>query len=63
MERNIIWVGTADYVSDKIEEYRDEVNINHIMLLQQFPGVEYSKILHSMDKFSERVMPRFDLTD
>jgi alkanesulfonate monooxygenase SsuD/methylene tetrahydromethanopterin reductase-like flavin-dependent oxidoreductase (luciferase family) len=63
MERNIIWVGTADYVSDKIEEYRDEVNVNHIMLLQQFPGVEYSKILQNMDKFAEHVMPRFNLTE
>ena len=60
MSRNIIWVGTADYVSEKIEEYRDEVNVNHIMLLQQFPGVAYQKILDSMSKFAERVMPRFN---
>ncbi len=61
MERKIIWVGTADYVAERIEEFRDDVNVNHIMLLQQFPGVDYSKILKSMDLFSEYVMPRFDV--
>ena len=63
MARNIIWVGTADYVAEKIADYRDDVNVNHIMLLQQFPGVPYEKILSSMTKFSERVLPRFDHQD
>lgn len=60
MARKIIWVGTADYVSERIEEFRDEANINHIMLLQQFPGIAYENILSNMDKFAERVMPRFN---
>jgi hypothetical protein len=30
------------------------------MLLQQFPGFDYQKILKSMALFSERVMPRFN---
>ena len=60
MSRKIIWVGTADYVSERIEEFRDEANINHIMLLQQFPGIAYENILSNMDKFAERVMPRFN---
>jgi hypothetical protein len=30
------------------------------MLLQQFPGFDYQKILKSMTLFSERVMTRFD---
>ena len=63
MARDIIWVGTADYVAEKIEDYRDDVNVNHIMLLQQFPGVAYNNILSSMTRFSERVMPRFDPQD
>ena len=62
MARNIIWVGTADYVAEKIEDYRDDVDVNHIMLLQQFPGVSYKNILSSMTKFSEQVMPRFNTT-
>ena len=61
MERKIIWVGTADYVAERIEEFREEVNVNHIMLLQQFPGIDYSKILKSMDRFSGHVLPRFNV--
>jgi alkanesulfonate monooxygenase SsuD/methylene tetrahydromethanopterin reductase-like flavin-dependent oxidoreductase (luciferase family) len=61
MERKIIWVGTADYVAERIEEFREEVNVNHIMLLQQFPGLDYSKILKSMDRFSGHVLPRFNV--
>ena len=60
MSRGIIWVGTADYVADKITEYRDEVNVHHIMLLQQYPGIAYEKILASMSKFASDVMPRFE---
>ena len=60
-ERKIIWVGTADYVTECIEEYRVEANVHHIMLLQQFPGVPYSKILDSMDRFSAQVLPHFQL--
>ena len=61
MERKIIWVGTADYVAERIEEFREEVNVNHIMLLQQFPGIDYTKILKSMDRFSGHVLPRFNV--
>ena len=59
MSRDIIWVGTTDYVAEKIEKYRDEVNVHHIMLLQQFPGVVYSDIVKSMTRFSEQVLTRF----
>ena len=60
--RDIMWVGTADYVAEKIEKFREEVGLQHIMLLQQFPGVPIEKILASMRRFGEHVVPRF-LTD
>ena len=60
MSRGIIWVGTADYVADRIAEFRDDVNVHHIMLLQQYPGIAYEKILASMSKFASHVMPRFE---
>jgi len=59
MSRDIIWVGTADYVADKMAQYRDEVNVRQIMLLQQFPGIAYKNILGNMTRFAERVMPLF----
>ena len=60
MKYELIWVGDADYVSEKIQKYHESIGLKHIMLLQQFPGFDYQKILKSMTLFSERVMPRFD---
>jgi len=47
-----------DY-AEKIEKYRQLIGLKHIMLLQQFPGIDYQKILKSMTLFSENVIPRF----
>ena len=60
MKYELIWVGDADYVAEKIQKYNESIGLKHIMLLQQFPGFDYQKILKSMTLFSERVMPRFD---
>ena len=59
MKYELIWVGTADYVAEKIEKQRQLIGMKHIMLLQQFPGIDYQKILKSMTLFSENVIPRF----
>jgi len=59
MAKEVIWVGTADYVAEKVEKYRTEINLQHLMLVQQFPGVPFENIMSSMSKFAERVMPRF----
>jgi len=59
MLRDIIWVGTGEYVAEKMRQYRDEANVRHIMLLQQFPGIAYENILGNMTRFAERVMPQF----
>lgn len=56
---DIVWVGTADYVAERIAKSREAVNLDHLMLLQQFPGVPYEKIRASMTKFAEQVVPRF----
>lgn len=56
---DMMWVGPADYVSEKIEQCREEVNLQHIMLLQQFPDIPIEKILASMTRFGEHVVPRF----
>ena len=60
MKYELIWVGDADYVAEKIDKLNKSIGLNHIMLLQQFPGFDYQKILKSMTLFSERVMPRFN---
>lgn len=59
MSRNIIWVGTADYVAERIAEWQADCHVNQLMLLQQFPNFPFEKIMASMDRFANHVMPRF----
>ena len=56
---DVIWIGSADYVAEKIERFREELGLAHVMLLEPFPGLPYEKILKSMTLFGERVVPRF----
>ena len=59
LAHDIIWIGSADCVAEKIERFREEVGLSHVMLLEPFPGLPYEKILKSMTLFGERVVPRF----
>ena len=56
---DIVWIGSPDYVGEKIERFREEIGLSHVMLLEPFPGLPYEKILKSMTLFAERVVPRF----
>ncbi len=61
MKHDLIWVGDAQYVTEKIQMYQEEIGLKHIMLLQQFPGFPYEKITASMDRLAEHVCPKFAL--
>lgn len=57
-ERNLL-VGTPDYVAEKIEELRTEVNLEHLLLWTTHPGLEHRHAMRSLELFTEKVMPRF----
>lgn len=59
LSNGIIWVGTSEYVAEHLAEAREKVNLQHLQLLQQFPGVPFEKIRTSMSTFAEKVMPQF----
>ena len=59
LAHDVIWIGSADYVAEKIEHFREALGLSHIMLLEPFPGLPYEKILRSMTLFGEQVIPRF----
>ena len=59
LAHDVVWIGSADYVAEKIERFREELGLAHIMLLEPFPGLPYERILKSMTLFGERVVPRF----
>jgi alkanesulfonate monooxygenase SsuD/methylene tetrahydromethanopterin reductase-like flavin-dependent oxidoreductase (luciferase family) len=57
-ERNLL-VGTADYVSEKIHELREELNLEHLLLWTTHPGLEHRHAMRSLELFAEKVMPQF----
>lgn len=56
--RNLL-VGTPEYVAEKIEELREEIGLEHMLLWTTHPGLPHAKAMRSLELFSERVMPRF----
>ena len=57
-KRGIIVVGDADYVADKFAEKKKTFGLDHVMLMQQYTGVPYEKILASWNRLFEHVVPR-----
>ena len=56
--RNLLF-GTPDYVAEKIEEMRDKLNIETLLVWSSFPGVKHEDCMRSVRLFTEEVMPRF----
>ena len=52
-------VGTPEYVCEKLAMFEEEIGLEQIMMLWQFPHFPFDKILRSMELIAEQVMPRF----
>ena len=57
-EKEIIWVGTPDYIAQKLDHLRSELKCQHITLWPN-PMASFEASYHSLELFVERVMPRF----
>ncbi|MGI9514247.1 MAG: LLM class flavin-dependent oxidoreductase [Anderseniella sp.] len=58
-KRGIIVVGDAAYVAEKFAEKQEATGLDHLMLMQQYTGVPYEKILASWNRLFEHVVPKF----
>lgn len=58
-KRGIIMVGDAEFVADRIAERQEATGLDHLMLMQQYTGVPYEKILSSWHRLFEHIVPRF----
>ena len=58
-KRGIIVVGDAAYVAERLAEKQQTLGLEHVMLMQQYIGVPYAKILASWARLFEHVVPRF----
>ncbi|PMC34288.1 LLM class flavin-dependent oxidoreductase [Bacillus sp. UMB0899] len=56
--RNLLF-GTPDYVAEKIQELKEELNIQNLLLWVNHNGLPHEKMMKSLKLFTEEVMPRF----
>ena len=56
--RNLLF-GTPDYIAEKIDELRSELNLQHLQVWSNFPGMDHDVVMKSVRKFTDEVMPRF----
>ena len=55
-EREIIWVGSPEYIVERIERLRSELNCRHVTLWPN-PIASYEASYRGLELFAERVMP------
>ena len=58
-KRNMLF-GTADYVIEKIEELKSELNLQNLQVWSNFPGVKHDDCMKSIRLFNEKVLPHFN---
>ena len=58
-KRGIIVVGDAKFVAERFAESQETIGLDHLVLMQQYTGVPYRKILASWDRLCEHVVPQF----
>lgn len=56
--RNMLF-GTPEFIIEKVEEMKDQLNLQTLLLWSNFPGVEHSAVMNSIAGFTEAVMPHF----
>ena len=52
-KRNMLF-GTVDYVIEKIEELKSELNLQNLQVWSNFPGVKHDDCMKSIQLFTEK---------
>jgi alkanesulfonate monooxygenase SsuD/methylene tetrahydromethanopterin reductase-like flavin-dependent oxidoreductase (luciferase family) len=58
-ERKHLLVGTPEMVAESIEEVRDSVGLENLLVYSWLPGITREQSMASLELFAEEVMPRF----
>jgi alkanesulfonate monooxygenase SsuD/methylene tetrahydromethanopterin reductase-like flavin-dependent oxidoreductase (luciferase family) len=56
--RNLLF-GTPEYVTEKIKELQEELNLQNLLLWVNHNGLPHDKMMKSLKLFTEKVMPNF----
>ena len=58
-KKEITWIGSPDYVAEKIAKLQEELDCQHVTLWPNPGFVPFETVYHSLELFNERVIPRF----
>ena len=58
-KRNLLF-GTPDYVVEKIQELKSELNLQNLLVWSNFCGVKHKDAMRSIKLFNDEVMPRIN---
>jgi alkanesulfonate monooxygenase SsuD/methylene tetrahydromethanopterin reductase-like flavin-dependent oxidoreductase (luciferase family) len=59
VKHDAVLVGSPDYVAEKLFKFEEELNCQHFVIYMAVNGLEYKKMMRSLNLFVEHVMPRF----
>jgi len=59
-KRNMLF-GTPDYVVEKIKELQSELNLQHLQVWSNMPGVKHEDAIRSIKLFNDEVIPKINL--
>ena len=59
-KRNLLW-GTPEYVVNKINELKSELNLQNLQVWSNFPGIEHEACMRSIKLFNDEVIPKINL--
>ena len=59
-KRNLLF-GTPEYVVNKINELKSELNLQNLQVWSNFPGIEHDACMRSIKLFTDEVMPKIKL--
>ena len=57
MRHNAIVVGSPAHVAEQISRFRDTLGCRHYTIYMALAGMDYRKMMRSIELFAERVMP------
>ena len=58
-KRNLLF-GTHDYVVEKIQELKSELNLQNLMVWSNICGVKHENAMRSIKLFNDEVIPRIN---
>ena len=59
-KRNLLF-GTPEYVVNKINELKSELNLQNLQVWSNFPGMNHEDCMRSIKLFNDEVIPKINL--